>query len=286
MNFLKLKKSWPILVFLLFFIDIFVYLSYINPIILCKNSVMNVVGHPDDDLLFLSPDLISNIDKGKCVRSVFVTAADAGQDKSYWLGREEGIKAAYSFMAKTSNSWVEKNISFKKNRIAVFNLKNDPRISLIFIRLPDGSFQGTGYKNHNYESIGKLAQEKITRISTVDGSAKYTKESLINTLLSLMEYYKPNEIHTQDLFVNENQGDHSDHYAAGYFTYLAEKKYLKPHKTIYYVDYAIESKSANISQADYLIKKNAFLIYANYDQQATNQNYLPWLTRQYKTQTD
>jgi hypothetical protein len=47
---------------------------------LCNNGAsMNIVAHEDDDILFLSPDLVHDIRHGRCVRTVFVTAGDAGK---------------------------------------------------------------------------------------------------------------------------------------------------------------------------------------------------------------
>ena len=39
---------------------------------------MQIVAHPDDDLLFQSPDLLHDVVGGKCVRTVFVTAGERG----------------------------------------------------------------------------------------------------------------------------------------------------------------------------------------------------------------
>src|SRR6188472_3148233 len=41
-------------------------------------ATMNVVAHPDDDLLFQSPDLLHDVQSGKCVRTVYVTAGERG----------------------------------------------------------------------------------------------------------------------------------------------------------------------------------------------------------------
>src|SRR6266568_9517618 len=41
----------------------------------CTQGVsMNIVAHEDDDILFLSPRLLHDIDAGRCVRTVFITA--------------------------------------------------------------------------------------------------------------------------------------------------------------------------------------------------------------------
>ena len=39
---------------------------------------MQIVAHEDDDLLFMNPDLEHAIDAGSCVRTIYVTAGDAG----------------------------------------------------------------------------------------------------------------------------------------------------------------------------------------------------------------
>ena len=44
-----------------------------------SGPTLNVVAHEDDDLLFLSPDLLHVIQAGGSVRTIFVTAGDDGQ---------------------------------------------------------------------------------------------------------------------------------------------------------------------------------------------------------------
>ena len=41
------------------------------------------VAHLDDDLLFMNPDIASNIEAGGCVRLVYLTASDAGEGDGY-----------------------------------------------------------------------------------------------------------------------------------------------------------------------------------------------------------
>ena len=71
----------------------------------CPRQVMYIVAHQDDDLLFQSPGLLEDIAAGDCVRTVFVTAGDAGLGTSYWHAREEGSRAAYAEMAGVANAW-------------------------------------------------------------------------------------------------------------------------------------------------------------------------------------
>jgi hypothetical protein len=56
-----------------------------------------VVAHEDDDLLFMNPDLASDIAGGHRVIVVYVTAGELSDPSSasYWQGRERGMLAAY-----------------------------------------------------------------------------------------------------------------------------------------------------------------------------------------------
>lgn len=58
-------------------------------------TVFQTVAHQDDDLLFMTPDVLHDLHDGKCVRTVYLTAGDAGGDKYYWLSRELGSEAAF-----------------------------------------------------------------------------------------------------------------------------------------------------------------------------------------------
>ncbi len=40
----------------------------------CIGGALTIVAHPDDDLLFLNPDILRDIEAGRCARTVFVTA--------------------------------------------------------------------------------------------------------------------------------------------------------------------------------------------------------------------
>jgi hypothetical protein len=56
-----------------------------------------VVAHEDDDLLFMNPDLASDVAGGQRVIVVYVTAGELSDPSTpaYWQGRERGMLAAY-----------------------------------------------------------------------------------------------------------------------------------------------------------------------------------------------
>src|SRR5262245_40563931 len=63
------------------------------------------VAHPDDDLLFINPEIENSILQGRTVRVVYLTSGDAGQPASYWQGREDGMLTAYAAMAGVAKTW-------------------------------------------------------------------------------------------------------------------------------------------------------------------------------------
>lgn len=277
--------------FSLVFIFALLFLSS-APLILAQSacssgSTLNIVAHEDDDLLFLSPDLITDIRAKRCVTTVFVTAGDANLGNSYWRSREDGVKAAYALMAGESNSWKEVSAGINKTA-TVFTLRSNSSISLVFLRLPDGNWDGSGFSNNNNESIKKLWQGNISSIKTVDGAAAYSKQDLISALLSLMNKYNPDKIKTQNYVDGYSGADHSDHFTAAYAAFEAHKQYSKAHNFSGYLGYATSSRSANLSGGDLTLKKNAFYLYGNYDANVCNSalacqssSYGAWLERQY-----
>ena len=137
-------------------------------------TVMNIVAHQDDDLLFQSPALISVIREGLCVRTVYVTAGDANQTADYWTSRENGVRAAYAELAGVANTWTTTDAGIAGHPIPVATLDGATKISLAFMRLPDGFPDGSGGSNNGYQSLQKLYGGVLNTITTVDGSSSYT----------------------------------------------------------------------------------------------------------------
>jgi hypothetical protein len=78
-------------------------------------TILNVVAHEDDDLLFLSPDLQHQIHAGNCIRTIYLTAGDAGFDRLYWLGRQLGAESAYSNMLGKEEVWDQQTLAGHSN---------------------------------------------------------------------------------------------------------------------------------------------------------------------------
>lgn len=229
------------------------------------NLSLNVVGHQDDDLLFMNPDIQHDIDRGRCVLTVFATAGDAGQGAGYWRERERGPGAAYAYMAGAANNWTRRTVTVSGHRLTYDSLVGRPGIAMIFLRLPDGH-GGSGYRVHGNQSLQRLWSGSIDTIRAVDGSASYSRSALIRTLTAIMDRYQPDVVRTQDYLGRFGDGDHSDHHSSAYLTLAAHKNYQRPHQVHPYLGYAIAKRPVNLNAADRVRKLEAFLAYTPHDE--------------------
>ena len=261
-------------------------------------SVMNIVAHEDDDLLFINPDTAESIKAGNCVRTIYLTAGDAGQGEFYWLSREQGTENAYALMLGISNElWIHRIVELSDHEyVTVANLKGNAKVSLIFMHLNDGNLKGEGFLSTHNETLSKLFAGNIRIIHSADGQSFYSKDQLVSALSDLMNIYQPVQIRTQSEFISKLYPDHSDHIATGKFTKLAYTQYENTQYgnliTIpikYYIGYPIHAMPANVSGQNLLSKEATFLEYArsdgavcrNHQDCMANDTYRSYLTRQY-----
>ncbi|MEY9873203.1 hypothetical protein ABH931_002685 [Streptacidiphilus sp. MAP12-33] len=268
---------------------------------------MNIVAHEDDDLLFLSPDLLGDIHSRRQVRTVFVTAGDAAervgggidQQTKYWMAREAGSRAAYALMDGAKNVWRQSHTTLNGHRVVEFTLVPDPRISEVFLRLPDGNPDGSGSRFHNKESLLKLRVGQIRTIHALDGSAVYSKAGLLATVTGLVEQAHPCVIRTQDYVAQDfTLGfDHADHTLSADLAHAASDAYKAPHQLVGYLDYNISLRPVNVSGAALAQKEAAFYRYDRFDsllpcytaalrkKNSVCDEYAQWLVRQYRVMT-
>lgn len=231
----------------------------------CQSSpVMNVVSHPDDDLLFMVPAISTDISAGRCLVTVYVTAGDAGAGSAYWQGRERGARAASARMAGVADSWTRTTISVAGHPVVQDTLNGAPNVRLVFLRLPDGG-DGAGYPSTGQQSLQRLWQSTISSIRAVDGSATYSRSGLITTFAGLMATFRPVEVRTHDYLGTFGSTDHSDHFATAYFVREGHYRYPYRHRLTGYRGYRIDSLPANLTAEQADAKLATFLAYAPYD---------------------
>jgi LmbE family N-acetylglucosaminyl deacetylase len=250
---------------------------------------LDIVAHEDDDILFFNPDIQGDIAAGKCLRTMYITAGDAGGDATYWQGREAGAKAAYAAMYNVADNWTDKTELLNDRLITVSYLDNVPTVALTFLRLPDGNMHGEGFAVTNTESLAKLIGGEVPKLDTVDGRSTYSQDELVSTLGAVMQLDKPDYIRAQNP-TGAADGDHADHAAAGTLTTLAAAMYATPHKLATYIGYPDTLLETNLTIDQIGAKQFIFLAYAQHDgavchttdECAQNVSYGNFLTRQYR----
>jgi LmbE family N-acetylglucosaminyl deacetylase len=260
-------------------------------------TIMAVVAHQDDDILFMNPDLNTKIQAGNCVRTVYLTAGDNGAGNSYWQQRRQGAEAAYNTMlGKPDQPWIEKNIQLpNKEYLTIANPSDDTRISLIFASVPDGKPGGEGFDNHAFQTLDGLWEGRTKQIKTVDGISSFDSEKLTDSIATIMKAYQPVEIWGQSS--RPGTSDHSDHRATGLFTkkaytlYSAEQKDSAQIAPLFtYIGYPIRSMPENVFDAERELKLATFMSYAQHDMTICRPSvpcenigtYIAYISRQYR----
>ncbi len=266
-----------------------------------RPTIMNVVAHQDDDVLFLSPDLLHDIAMGRCVRTVYLTAGDSGSGRFYWIGRQLGAEAAYNTMLGTKAIWLQQNVRLAdKEYLTVASPQGYPNISLIFFNLPDGGIHGDGFGSSHHQSLAKLNEDKLSVLTTVDGQSTFSRPGLVSALSMIMAKYQPAEIHTQANIPSAVYPDHSDHITTGLLASEAAETYDSQRfgngvrtPIVRYIGYPIHGYEPNVLGEDLAQKEAAFFAYSNYDngvchsiEQCRNTaTYGAYITRQYTDST-
>jgi hypothetical protein len=254
----------------------------------CTGGSLNIVAHTDDDLLFLSPDIMRDVQAGRCTETIYVTAGEAGNGPDYWQSLEAGIHAAYAQMAGVPDNWTAVDDGVANRNITMQSLNGRP-VSVAFLRLPDGFPDGSGSAAYGNQSILKLWDGDINKITPVDGRKAYTKAQLKATILTMMQNSQATTVRTQNFTTSTvPDGDHSDHWVSAELALAASKKYTTPHTLTAYEDY-VEDKAPNLTGDELAEKWDTFVTFSGYDRLICNTPgagcpdppYDGWLTREY-----
>ncbi len=175
-------------------------------------------AHYDDDLVFANPTLLQALERGWHARSFFFTASDAGAGISqYSAGRERGIRDAYDVMRGATGPWSDRSVTLGSGlTVTVTRPDGDDRISLSFLRLPDGGLRGGGYEKTGWESLAKLESGELSSIRTLDTKQPVTLDQLASTVAELVTAYDPTSVITlHPGFADAAGDDHPDHQTVG-----------------------------------------------------------------------
>jgi hypothetical protein len=257
-------------------------------------TVASFWAHYDDDLIFANPALQDAFDDGKCLRTFFFTASDAGQGKSaYADNREAGIRAAYDRVRGESGAWVDRTVLLRNGvSVTLTRPEGDTRVSLLFLRLPDGGMSGSGYGGTDGESLPKLISGDLPALHTLDTAQAVTLEQLQSTVAEVVAGYRATEVLGPiPGFASGSGGDHPDHRAVGRIVAApVDAGLVDANIVMYAMGYPTSRMRANLTGGTLDRKTRTFALYAAHDpvikcKEATEclkvNRFGDWLQRQY-----
>ncbi|HEX8114212.1 MAG TPA: PIG-L family deacetylase, partial [Kofleriaceae bacterium] len=203
---------------------------------------LTIVAHPDDDLLFLQPDLQDALNGGGGMTSVYVTAGNDTHGLSYVEDRYAGLMAAYGAIAGT-HDWICGWIDIADHAAEHCRL-DEAGISLVFLGYPDGGLMG-----ERPSSLRNLWQGHVASATTISRRpATYERADLIAVLSEIVTATAPITLRTLEVSATHGH-DHSDHMVVGALAVVATAATPERPELISYRGYNIEREPANADPA-------------------------------------
>lgn len=238
---------------------------------------VQVVAHPDDDILFMNPDLRTAVRSGAPVTTVYLTAgeSDVRPAEPYAAGRQAGSRAAFAAMAAVPDEWERTAIELLPGRFAeVHVLRARPAIRLVFLNLPDDNDPLAVGGKHALSRLwtdGGSVRTVVPAGATLPGPSEYGRERLISALAELLRRYDPTVLRTQDPLPDPryqahwDAHDHPDHVATTRFATAAAARHDGPVRVVHYRGYNVADAAPNLSPDVVETKRRTFARYAPHD---------------------
>jgi len=241
-------------------------LSYIEPD--CDQTVVSFWAHYDDDLLFGNPSIDRALAAGDCVRTVFFTYSDAGEGVSTYADeRERGIRAAYDVMRGTTGAWTDRPVTLKSGAtITVTRPDGDPRVSLMFVRLPDGGLSGASFIYTGEQTLSKLVSGELLSLRSLDEGRSFSRKTLEASVSEIAAAYPANQIYTHlPAGAAGSDGDHPDHQSVGVMVQSALTATPTDAEVFFAQGYPAAERPANNVGDELARKGGIFATYAAFD---------------------
>ncbi|MFM0208804.1 PIG-L family deacetylase [Paraburkholderia sediminicola] len=224
-------------------------------------TLVTVVAHLDDDLLFVDPAISERLDAGWCITTVHLIGGANGADFTYVQTRERASRLAYARMAGVPDEWIETNIPIAGKLVHQMVLKAKPQVRLLEFRLPGGAVRG------GRVPLGLLWEQHAT-LSTypmnADGTVRvqYDRASLSATLKTILA--EASQIYT----LNPDTVpflEHPDHIYSARITRHVAQTLDKSVPIVYHITYPTGDWPGNVPAAEVQRKRDIVASYFSVD---------------------
>ncbi|WP_309501139.1 PIG-L family deacetylase [Saccharopolyspora gloriosae] len=251
---------------------------------------VQVVAHPDDDILFMNPDLVTSVRSGAPVTTVYLTAgeSDVRPAEPYAAARQAGSRAAFAEMARVPDEWVRSATEIIPGGFAeVHELRSRPGIRLVFLNLPDDNDPlalGGEHALSRLWTVGDSVRTVVPEGTPIPGPSEYDREQLISALGELLRRYDPTIVRTQDPLPDPRYQahwaghDHPDHVATTRFAEAVTARHGRSIRVVHYRGYNVADAAPNLSPEVVAAKRRIFARYAPHDPMVgLGEPYATWL---------
>jgi LmbE family N-acetylglucosaminyl deacetylase len=261
---------------------------------------VQVVAHPDDDILFMNPDLAAAVRNGRST-SIYLTGgeSDLPNPTDYAARRQDGTRAAYARMAGVPDTWTRRTVPVTGNRLVeIDELAARPDVRLAFLNLPEDNNPAAAGGKHSLSRLWARPADAVCTLvqngAAVRDSYCYRRADVVDALDALFERLRPSVIRAQDPQPDSRYQpdwgdfhDHPDHVSSARFTREAALRYLaRPdHRAaiVHYRDYNVADAPIDLSLSDQQAKRDYFSTYLEHDFAANLQGaYQDWVARGYR----
>jgi LmbE family N-acetylglucosaminyl deacetylase len=172
-------------------------------------TTLSFVAHQDDDLLFMNPDIVSDVQAGTPTWITYLTAGNLDRGPAgmpYADKRLQGARAAWARGAKVPNpSWTFRLLTVGGRTLAS-NRLDGTNLNLVFTFI-NAANGGIG---DPVGDLGRLWTDPTFVTQPIDGRSAYNRAQFVAMLRALIAYVGPDFLRVQDP-AGDEMGGHVDH---------------------------------------------------------------------------
>ncbi|MCE3550360.1 PIG-L family deacetylase [Pseudonocardia sp. RS11V-5] len=172
-------------------------------------TTLSLVAHQDDDLLFMNPDVVSDVQAGEPTWIMYLTAGNLDPGPAgmpYANKRIQGARAAWERGAQVANpSWTFR-LLLVDGRTLPSNRLDGTNLNLVFTFVNAAN----AAVNDPVGDLGRMWSDPTFTTQPIDGRSSYNHAQFVEMLRGLIAYVGPDFLRVQDP-AGEEMGGHVDH---------------------------------------------------------------------------